>query len=746
MSCLGINGEDTALWALAQSKSSLQHLELKTVAWIHSHVRGSFCGFSSVDVHTQHTSTKLTYENIIGIVVELSENDFCTKFDAYQLTPQGKNAVEVCRIQNTSIQHSECSDAKFFESVLSKVSFLPNEDIFISNFLASKLFQSHDNQRTKNTKNEKPEPDPEMKICKGCKKSFKAKSLNRHISLMKSCKAVYGDEFEEMKKQSRKQSIKTYNSVNKETIKRKQADYNEKNRETNKRKHARYNDINAESIKRKQAIYNAKNAEEIKRKQAEYNAIHAEDIKRKQSKYDALHADEKREKQSVYNNLNRAVICEKQRKRRTKANDQLTKEDRFKAFKNEFKDGVAYVCVSCHRCLWKWQVEVLFEKQIKKLVQKCGQSFFENEILMGKQTVEELEHGVFCTNCVRYVRNKKVPKIHVSNDLELDEYFEELDLTDVEEQLIAMDLIFMKIKELPTRRCNAIVDKCVNVPLNPEDIKKTVESLPRPPDEAGLVAVQFKRKKDMKNTHFEAFVRPNKCIGAIKKLKELGNPFYQDVPLDENFMLEKMEISEADQESDIESESSEVVSVIEELRNDNGKSESEDSEEEDEDDKLYAVRKYQSKQNSNTCMMPINPENMVFVNETDKPIEKKLKENSKNGTIVAPGEGKLTSRFLQRENIDVRAHPTKHPRGRNGLDHKRKFKLSPQQYFAQRLLNWDSRFAECIPYLFMSQQYIERWALQSQINIAGRRGVQSGSGDNVEVQVKDMSSNEGIRE
>ena len=45
----------------------------------------------------------------------------------------------------------------------------------------------------------------------------------------------------------------------------------------------------------------------------------------------------------------------------------------------------------------------------------------------------------------------------------------------------------------------------------------------------------------MKNTHLEEYIRPAKCIKAVEKLKELGNPFYQNVKVNEQFM-EKIEV------------------------------------------------------------------------------------------------------------------------------------------------------------------------------------------------------------
>ena len=139
------------------------------------------------------------------------------------------------------------------------------------------------------------------------------------------------------------------------------------------------------------------------------------------------------------------------------------------------------------------------------------------------------------------IKKGKVPKIHISNGLWLDKVPEELELKDLEQQLIARSLLFMKVKKLPTTRMKAMIDKVISVPIGPEDVSKTISSLPRHPDEAKIIAVQLKRKLEMRNTHLKEFVRPTKCIKAVKKLKELGNPFYQNVDINENFM-EKEEV------------------------------------------------------------------------------------------------------------------------------------------------------------------------------------------------------------
>ena len=73
----------------------------------------------------------------------------------------------------------------------------------------------------------------------------------------------------------------------------------------------------------------------------------------------------------------------------------------------------------------------------------------------------------------------------------------ELKLTDLEQQLIALVQIFMKIKKLPKHMMNAIFDTVINVPMELEDIERTVESLPRAVEDAEIVAVKLKRKMEL---------------------------------------------------------------------------------------------------------------------------------------------------------------------------------------------------------------------------------------------------------
>ena len=89
---------------------------------------------------------------------------------------------------------------------------------------------------------------------------------------------------------------------------------------------------------------------------------------------------------------------------------------------------------------------------------------------------------------------------------------------------------------------------------------------------------------------------------------------------------------------------------------------------------------------------------------------------------IAPGEGKVPTDILQDTEWDMRAFPTLDPRGENNLNCKRDVKLSAQDFFQQRIMNVNSRFAKCSSFVFAAVQYIENKQLTGNINISFQRG------------------------
>ena len=78
---------------------------------------------------------------------------------------------------------------------------------------------------------------------------------------------------------------------------------------------------------------------------------------------------------------------------------------------------------------------------------------------------------------------------------------------------------------------------------------------------------------------------------------------------------------------------------------------------------------------------------------------------------------------MRQKDWDLAAFPRHHPKGIFGLHHERKQKVTDQMYFQQRIMNRDERFSTDISYIFAAQQFIERQKIESQISLAGRKGV-----------------------
>ena len=132
--------------------------------------------------------------------------------------------------------------------------------------------------------------------------------------------------------------------------------------------------------------------------------------------------------------------------RRRIAKSSRTQQNRFSYFTEDIADGPRFDCFSCHRALFKKGVKFMKDEDISKLTDKLDLNFLKK---IGLDSHENLTNFYLCHNCQNWIRKGRVPCIHVSNGLALDEIPEELDLTNLEQQLIARNLIFLKVKKLP---------------------------------------------------------------------------------------------------------------------------------------------------------------------------------------------------------------------------------------------------------------------------------------------------------
>ena len=192
------------------------------------------------------------------------------------------------------------------------------------------------------------------------------------------------------------------------------------------------------------------------------------------------------------------------------------------------RSGPCYPCVVCHRLLFS--VSVIEIKDLEKFradVNECYDNIFEETVHQSTPSIRGRYY--ICSTCKGYLFRGAKPPMSSLNKLEVfnNREYPDLRLTELEASMIARTLFFMKIYKLPRSSMSAIKDRCVCVPIDESTINKTLNMLPRTPDEAGLVAVKLKRKKNMKNVHLQEYVNVHKLFGALKLLKSFGHKYYQ---------------------------------------------------------------------------------------------------------------------------------------------------------------------------------------------------------------------------
>ena len=225
-----------------------------------------------------------------------------------------------------------------------------------------------------------------------------------------------------------------------------------------------------------------------------------------------------------------------------------TAKQRLHDFRLSVADGCIFVCVVCNR--------MLFQSNVCELSRKCMEGIDNKYPNLLEDSVDEIDDmdavrgkQYLCNTCKKYLNRGKIPPMSVKNGLRIvnlvNETGEILDLTELESTLVAKNILFMKIFQLPKSRWSAIKDKTINVPIRDRSVLETVQKLPRLPSEAGIIPVQLKRKKNFKNYHIKQYIRPSILRSALAAFRRAGNKYYQFVDLNEDFE-EQCRISDPD--------------------------------------------------------------------------------------------------------------------------------------------------------------------------------------------------------
>ena len=476
-----------------------------------------------------------------------------------------------------------------------------------------------------------------------------------------------------------------------------------------------------------------------------------DNVKKNMEKYRSRLRDEDYDKIKKRQNDAKSRSREKKRKEDPLAYKEQTKRDneskklrqdssfvdRLRKFQEAVMYGPMFICVSCHGKMFRCAVKILTNRMVMQIDEKIPVEDCIDFDVMTMVVTEssncswpssyqkiDLEVGerFICDTCLKYLKNGKLPPRSFKNSLALhftDKELKEQDLrlTELEASLIAQNIVFQKIYQLPKSRWTGLKDKVINVPISNDAINNTLAQLPRTPKQAGLIGISLKRKQNMKNTHMKQLINPDKIFKMLQKLKESGSPYHQDLstPADFRIMCNEQDKTGYDaiygeEEEDIVENLMEMPRFdVEDEFTDEGSQDDEivknDNQDYDEDDEEEAtkkdpIKKYHFVYDETLCMMDQYPE-----------------------IHVSPGEGQKPKGILVDKHWDVKAFPHLHNLdGSNGKDQERTVRLKDQEYFIQRIINKEKRFAETPAYLYSSVAYLEEKRIYQSLSLVGSRG------------------------
>ena len=359
-------------------------------------------------------------------------------------------------------------------------------------------------------------------------------SFLTHITRAKKCKALYTEEeIKEFKKlsysQKKKNQTETY-------------DENEKNKKLKRQREAYDENVKNKKLKQQKKTYdeNVKN-NKLKRQKETYKNVRNKTLKR-QKENKNVRKQQLKQKRLKYNS------------EKGKVKPPSTTKERLLKFAHECKYGPIFVCVCCMRVLFKrgankitnnFEEQLFGSKMIDYLqteiesedpndnleIQKKRSKCTKLEWKQNKRLKESLRvHGAhyLCCNCRDYLEKTEIPPRCAKNSLEYQEIPDCLQLSNLERQLICKDLVFIKIRQLRPTRMDAMNDHVINVPIEDDDIIKTVTSLPRTDKNNGMVTVGLKRDMKYDSFHKLQMIQPEKVYKALLYLKD-NHPSYKDI-------------------------------------------------------------------------------------------------------------------------------------------------------------------------------------------------------------------------
>ncbi|KAG5674792.1 hypothetical protein PVAND_004740 [Polypedilum vanderplanki] len=231
--------------------------------------------------------------------------------------------------------------------------------------------------------------------------------------------------------------------------------------------------------------------------------------------------------------------------RRIRRKKRDTWDKGFVTFNQNVKDGPYHRCYSCDKLLFRTQLATTtYRDELLQNPKITGE--YLNALIL-PELIDDASY-TFCTTCMGYIRKAAFPRFNINHsNLRFPDVPDVVkNLSPLAERMVAARIPFMKIEQISYDRQLKIKSGVVNVPI---DVRRTVQSIPQPPEESGVVEISLMRKMEYRNAYMKEIVRPSEIWEAARLLCD--TPLYkqENITLNANMEPNVMEQNDADMEA-----------------------------------------------------------------------------------------------------------------------------------------------------------------------------------------------------
>ncbi|XP_055600404.1 uncharacterized protein LOC129749455 [Uranotaenia lowii] len=184
------------------------------------------------------------------------------------------------------------------------------------------------------------------------------------------------------------------------------------------------------------------------------------------------------------------------------------------------KQMPSYVCASCEGSF--------FFKSVQKISKQIIDKIMKNENIQNTCDSRTLNYyfqnscNYLCKTCIKYVKERKIPKLATSWGLKLPPVPECITrLNDIEERIVSPYVAFQKVVLMSKRACNPQLGMKGSAIHVPSSVPLMVSSLPRQLNNLDVIPipVEFKRHMGHSSTYISGLVRASYVSEALDYLK-----------------------------------------------------------------------------------------------------------------------------------------------------------------------------------------------------------------------------------